>query len=577
MLIHKRILELIKGVEIYIFIKSFFGILIILSHILQAVVLGQLIAGLYRRYSFNEVKTDIFFLLTLIFLRIFLTWLSNVYGKWIVGRVKNKLRKRAYEKLLKLGAGYITKTRTGFLESTIVAGIDYLEAYLTLYIPQILVCFVGSGAMIIYVFLIDYFLGFLVLLTAVISLFVPVLFLKVLSKYTEDHWDSYLNLNAKFVDNAQGILTLKAFNAGEREGNILKEKMKILFQNTMRSLSVNLLEVGISNFSVSLGSAFTLGLSSYFAVIGRISLSELTILLFLTTEVYRPISELAYYFHQGFMGMTSTEGLLKLFDEKELIKDVENTDYDYFLDNKPPKIEFKNVSFSYNKVEEVFEDLSLKVNSAQKLALVGSSGSGKTTIAKLIMRFYDIDKGSILFNGIDIRQIPLKEFRKQISLVSQDTYLFSGTIEDNLRLAKEDADMEDLIKSAKAANIHDFIISLPDGYNTELGERGLNLSGGQRQRISIARALLKNSPLIILDEATSSVDLKNEQEIQKSLDKLLKNRTAIIIAHRLSTIKNADMILVLSDGKIVERGTHETLMTNKKHYYNLVLAQNEGV
>lgn len=582
MLIHRRVGELIRGVKRFIFAKGLIGILISATFVLQAVVLGSIIEGLYRGSGLVDMRGALVSLVLLILIRIGLVWFNKVYGKWIVGRIKNSLRKRAYDKLLKLGPGYMTESRTGLLESVIVAGIDYLEGYLTLYLPQILVCVLGSGLMIFYVFTMEWTLGLLVLLTTVLALIMPWLFINVLSKYTEDHWQSYIDLNAEFVDSVQGMVTLKAFNAGERRGKELKHKMRLLFHKTMKSLKWNLTEVGIANFSVSLGSSFTLALAAYYTVIGRLQPHELAILLFMTVEVYRPVTELALYFHAGFMGMTSTDGLLALFDEPELIKDREGLSPEEEEENRralqtlPPAIQFEGVSFSYNETSELLKALSVGIAPGKKLALVGESGSGKTTIAKLLLRFYDVSEGSILWNGLDIRRLPLRELRKRISMVSQDTYLFNGTIEENLRLAKQDATMEEIRLAAKSANIDGFISAMPQGYQTPVGERGLNLSGGQRQRIAIARALLKDAPFIILDEATSSVDIENEREIQKSLEALLENRTALIIAHRLSTVENADHILVLREGAIVEEGRHEELMEKRAYYYRLIKAQNEG-
>lgn len=418
----------------------------------------------------------------------------------------------------------------------------------------------------------------------------------MISNFTQDHWQSYTELNAQFVDCAQGMVTLKAFNAEVRVGNYLKKKMNTLFKATMKSLRLNLVDVGIAGFAISFGSAFTLALAAYYTAKGSISVSQLSILLFMITEVYRPVTELGIYFHQGFMGMTSANDIFKLLDEEESIKDCESgivsseliktgsKPADVIINSIPPQINFYNISFSYyakgneNKNKrKLFNNLNLNISAGEKIALVGESGSGKTSLIKLLMRFYDIDEGVIYYNGINIKDIPLKLLREKISVVSQDTYLFNGTIEENLRLAKPDASLSEIDEAVKAANIYDFIYSLKDKYKTSIGERGINFSGGQRQRIAIARAILKNAPLIILDEATSSLDSKNENDIQKSLEKLLEGRTTIIVAHRLSSVEMADRIFVLNSGNIVEEGTHKELMKKGKYYYRLVSAQNVEV
>lgn len=583
MLIHKRILELIYGVKRYIFSKGIIGILISAVSILQALILGRIVGGVYSGGTTSAIMTEALILVALLLFRILLLWLNQVYGKWIIGRVKNKLRERAFKKLLRLGPGYLTQSRTGILESTIVAGVDYLEGYVSLYLPQILVCIIGSGAMIIYIFTIKAILGIMVLVTALVALFVPVFFVDWISRFTEDHWQSYTDLNAEFVDCAQGMITLKSFNAAERVGAYLKKKMNVLFRATMKSLRINLADVGIAGFAISFGSAFTLAMAAYYTAKGSISASQLSILLFLITEVYRPVTELGIYFHQGFMGMTSTDDILKLLDEEENVKDCEDKSAlsERSANKIPPQISFNNISFSYpskdgdsKEKRKLFDDLTINISAGEKIALVGESGSGKTSLIKLLVRFYDVDEGAIYYNGIDTRNIPLKLFREKISVVSQDTYLFNGTIEENLRLAKPDASSTEIEEAVKAAHIYDFIHSLKDGYKTNIGERGLNFSGGQRQRIAIARAILKDAPLIILDEATSSLDTKNERDIQKSLEKLLEGKTALIVAHRLSTVKNADRILVLNSGNIVEEGTHHELMSRREYYYRLVSAQN---
>jgi ATP-binding cassette subfamily B protein len=235
-------------------------------------------------------------------------------------------------------------------------------------------------------------------------------------------------------------------------------------------------------------------------------------------------------------------------------------------------IEFKNVSFSYNDENTVFNNIDMKITSGSNIALVGPSGTGKTTLCSLIPRFYDVTSGSISIDGKDIRDITLKSLRNAIGIVQQDIYMFDGTIIDNIGYGKPDTDDKEIIAAAKKANIHEFIMSLDDGYDTFVGERGVKLSGGQKQRISIARVFLKNPPILILDEATSALDNESERFIQNSLEELSKNRTTIVIAHRLSTIRNSDEIIVINDRKISERGNHDKLLENNgiySYYYNM--------
>ena len=576
MFIHKRIKELIYGIKRYIALKSLVGILICLTYIMQAVFLGKLIGQLYQRKGLEQILKNVLILLVIVLVRLIFIWFNNVCGKWMVGRVKDTLRKRAYKKLLKLGVGFMSDKRTGNMESVIVAGVDYLEGYLTLYIPQIIVCIIISGGISLYIGFHNIVLGILVFFTVIVALYAPMFFVNVLSKFTQEHWQAYTDLNAEFVDSIQGMFTLKAFNAADRIGEKLKFKMHNLLIKTMKSLRLNLAEVGVSGFSTSLGSAFTIGLAAYYTVQGKLTLTYLAVLLFLVNEVYRPVTELSNYFHQGFMGMTSADAVMELLDTEEKVKDS-GKNISKTFENTPISVSFENISFSYSKdTEPLFNNFSLNVKAGEKLALAGESGSGKSTLISLLLRFYEVEQGKISCNNVNVKDISLKTLRSLMSVVSQDTYLFHGSIRDNLKLANENATDEEIEKACSLAKIDEFIKSLPNGYDTLIGERGMNLSGGQRQRISVARAVLKNAPIVILDEATSSVDIKNERDITKGMEHFLENKTYIIIAHRLSTIENADRIVVLKDGKIVEEGKHFELIKNHGYYYQLVLSQNEG-
>ena len=573
MMLNRRVIELTKGIKCSILLKALLGVAVSGTYVAQAVLLGKIVGQLYSKEELSVVIQSILYISAIIASRLILIYYNSVYGKKIIGKVKNILRRRIYDKLLKLGPAFLDDERTGKLGSTMVSGVDYLEGYLTLYIPQILVCVIACGAMLIYVFSLHYVLGIISTAALIAVLISPVAFGKILSESSNAHWAAYRNLTAEILDGIQGITTAKTYNAQERLGKLLKEKMRTLFSETMRNLKVNLAEIGISNFASGIGTSFTLAVAALLTSVHIIPASSLLILLFMTNEVFRPANELAAYFHQGFMGITSMGGIFALLDEEEKIKD-EGTKTIDIKSADGFEIKYKNIEFAYSeKKNTVFKNLNFTVAKNEKLAVAGESGSGKTTIVNLLLRFYEPTSGSIYINGIDIKDLTLKSLRSLITVVSQETYLFNGTIKENLLHANEDADEKKLIDACKAANIHSFIQSLPEGYNTKVGERGLNFSGGQRQRIAIARAVLKNSPIVVLDEATSSVDTENENEIKQSLNHLLRNRTSITIAHRLNTIENSDRILVLHRGEIVEEGSYKELILKDGYYKKLVEAQ----
>ena len=573
MMLNRRVIELTKGIKCSILLKALLGVAVSGTYVAQAVLLGKIVGQLYSKEELSVVIQSILYVSAVIASRLILIYYNSVYGKKIIGKVKNILRRRIYDKLLKLGPAFLDDERTGKLGSTMVSGVDYLEGYLTLYIPQILVCVIACGAMLIYVFSLHYVLGIISTAALIAVLISPVAFGKILSESSNAHWAAYRNLTAEILDGIQGITTAKAYNAQERLGKLLKEKMRTLFSETMRNLKVNLAEIGISNFASGIGTSFTLAVAALLTSVHIIPASSLLILLFITNEVFRPANELAAYFHQGFMGITSMGGIFALLDEEEKIKD-EGTKTIDIKSADGFEIRYENIEFAYGeKKNTVFKNLNFTVAKNEKLAVAGESGSGKTTIVNLLLRFYEPTSGSIYINGTDIKDLTLKSLRSLITVVSQETYLFNGTIKENLLHANEDADEKKLIDACKAANIHSFIQSLPEGYNTKVGERGLNFSGGQRQRIAIARAVLKNSPIVVLDEATSSVDTENENEIKQSLNHLLRNRTSITIAHRLNTIENSDRILVLHRGEIVEEGSYKELILKDGYYKKLVEAQ----
>jgi ABC-type multidrug transport system fused ATPase/permease subunit len=383
-------------------------------------------------------------------------------------------------------------------------------------------------------------------------------------------------LNAQYVDAMQGMTTLKAFNAGRQKGTELAADALDFYKKQIRNTAFSLIDSGIMMLLMSVVSGITVALAAFRADSGIITVNSVAVFLFLAIECARPMSELNTAWHNSFLGLSVATGLFEIIDMNLSITEKENADRSS-LDSALPDIQLRDVSFAYkSRAKNALNDVSLTIAAGETVAVVGRSGSGKSTLVNLLLHFYDTSQGDIFIGGIPIRDYSISYLQSKIAVVFQETYLFGGTVLDNIRMARPKASDAEVEAAAKAANIDDFIKTLPNGYQTIIGERGASLSGGERQRLAIARAILKDAPILMFDEATSNIDAKSEALIQNALESLTKNHTTIIIAHRLSTIKNADKIFVLDEGSLREEGTHTTLLTHNGIYTKLINTQQRG-
>ena len=506
-----------------------------------------------------------FTLLFIFIMKAFLNYFMQYWGHVVGVRMQADMRSEVFTHLQKLPNSYFDNHKSGVIMSRIINDLMDISE-LAHHGPEDLfisiVMFLGSFIIL---------LNINVPLTFIIFAIIPfVIFFAVKQKrrmqkaFMETRVTTG-EVNATLENSIAGIKVTKSFCNEKEELEKFNKSNNIFKEARQRAYRVMADYFSGMNFFMDLLEMIALVAGGYFTYLGRINLGDYAAYILYVKMFIEPIKKLINFTEQYQNGMTGFERFMEIMDE-DVEKESENP---VELKNVKGNIEIKNVSFTYEDKKQVLKNLDLSIEAGKTIALVGPSGGGKSTLCNLIPRFYDFDEGDIKIDGTSIQKASLKSLRKNIGVVQQDVFLFTGTIKENILCAKPDASDEEIISAAKKAKIHEFIQSLPEGYNTYIGERGVKLSGGQKQRISICRVFLKNPPIIILDEATSALDNVTEREIQKSLEELSKDRTNLVVAHRLSTIKNADTIVVLTDNGIAERGTHEELINSGGIYSKL--------
>ena len=580
-----RLFAMTEGMRLPILLAALGGLLAVVTGIARLAVSGVVIARVFQGEAFSTLVLPLAALATLIILRSLFQLLRDAVSHRTANAVKINLRGRLYEHAIALGPSYFDQRRTGAALMFLVDGVENLETFFGQYLPQLLVAALAPILIFAFMALLDVQIGLIFLGFAVFMLIIPSLIQRWNRRRNLARQDAYGALGADFLDSIQGLATLKAFGQSKRRGELLANRARDLFRTTMAVLATDGASGAATIFGISAGAMVALAWGSMRVSAGELELSSLLIVLMLGGEIFRPLRELTQLYHQGMTAMSSAEGIFGLLDSPVTISGPAavpsqlqhpgvNEDPSTRTRRLAPQITFEDVHFGYQGGRRpAIQDVSFTLHPGDTLALVGPSGAGKSTVVWLMLRFHDPQRGRVLLGGHDLRELPLDVIREQIAVVTQDTYLFQGSVAENLLLGRPDATQDELETAARAANAHDFIVKLPGGYDTHIGERGIRLSAGERQRIAIARALLKAAPILVLDEALSSVDAENEAAIQEALARLMVGRTTLIIAHRLSSVVNADRILVLDKGRVMESGSHAELADSGGFYARLMANQ----
>ncbi|CUO03573.1 ABC transporter ATP-binding protein/permease [Clostridium paraputrificum] len=572
MMINKRLINYCEESKKYIVLTVLANWISLLCNIGIILIVGDFIGMLFTVDSLGNNTLRLFILGMLILIRIAANLSYGHFSHKASEGVKVKLRDGIFGKLTRIGLNYNKVTSTSSVVQVAVEGVEQLEVYFGRYLPQFFYSLLAPITLFI-------LFSFISLKAAIVFLVcVPLIpvsiiaIMKIAKRILKDYWNNYANLGDTFLENLQGLTTLKVFNIDEERHKKMNDEAENFRRITMKVLSMQLNSINVMDLvafgGAALGSIITL--NAFYN--GQVTLAGTIIIILLSSEFFIPLRLLGSFFHIAMNGMAACDRIFKLLDSDELEERKE--DFTKELSHKSD-IEVDNITFSYDGERNVINNVSMKFEKDKFTAIVGESGSGKSTIASLLLNTFKVNGGSIKVNGIDINRIPLKDLYEKMVIISTNSFIFNGSIKDNLLIGKKDATVEEINEALEVANLKEFVDSLNNGLDTQVGEGGSLLSGGQKQRLAFARAILSDREILILDEATSNIDVESEEMIWNSVEKLRNNKTLIVISHRLANVKNADRIYLLDKGNLVEEGNHKELMDKKNKYFNLVSMQEE--
>ncbi|WP_435595468.1 ABC transporter ATP-binding protein/permease [Streptomyces albogriseolus] len=540
-----------------------------LTHLAQAVLLALALAALARGDT-GPLPWLLVTVLAVVAARAGLAVWQRRTATRAGARVRVALRDELLAHLGRLGPAYLTTARAGAVRTTLVEGVEGVDAYVSRHLPQLLVTLAVPPLVLAVLAVVEprALLGLVPAL--LLALLGPRAWDRLLAARGKEHWDTYEGLGADYLEALQGMPALRAAGAVGRTRARLEERSAALHRATVAKLRISLVDTGITDLAVQGGTAAAALLACWSAVTGSTTAAGTYLVLLLASECFRPVRDLAREWHAGYLGVSAADGLAALRTAEPAVPDTATASAHR---HTPPELRFHEVRFTYDGAPApALDGVSFTARAGRTTAIVGPSGAGKSTLLSLLLRHHDPQEGRITLDGRPTTEYALDSLRQGIAVVSQETYLFHATIADNLRLARPGATDGELTRAARAAGIHDEIAALPDGYATVLGERGATLSGGQRQRLALARALLSDAPVLVLDEATSAVDERREADIVRELLKAADGRTVLVVAHRLAAVRHADHIVVLDAGQVDAVGDHTGLVEAGGVYTRLVEA-----